>query len=134
MAVVENDACGVDALQCLAGCTFGKGNLRFKDYGKQVYTLYSRTAGVGVRVVYHGRGVPEMVRQDRARLLAWLLAAPQESIVTVSEVACPAPEPTQVRNTVFCADCGEVVMETRTRELAGRRLCIPCAEKEREER
>jgi formylmethanofuran dehydrogenase subunit E len=27
VAIVENDACGVDALQCLTGCTFGKGNL-----------------------------------------------------------------------------------------------------------
>ena len=34
VAIVENDACGVDALQCLSGCTFGKGNLIFKDYGK----------------------------------------------------------------------------------------------------
>ena len=24
LAIVENDACGVDALQCVAGCTFGK--------------------------------------------------------------------------------------------------------------
>jgi formylmethanofuran dehydrogenase subunit E len=26
VAIVENDACGVDALQMLSGCTFGKGN------------------------------------------------------------------------------------------------------------
>ena len=24
VAIVENDACGVDALQCVTGCTFGK--------------------------------------------------------------------------------------------------------------
>ena len=33
VAIVENDACGVDALQCVTGCTFGKGNLIFRDYG-----------------------------------------------------------------------------------------------------
>jgi len=54
VAIVENDACGVDALQCVTGCTFGKGNLLFRDYGKQVYTLYSRSTGSGVRVVFHG--------------------------------------------------------------------------------
>ena len=27
VAIVENNACGVDALQCVTGCTFGKGNL-----------------------------------------------------------------------------------------------------------
>jgi formylmethanofuran dehydrogenase subunit E len=35
VAIVENDACGVGALQCLSGCTFGKGNLLFKDYGNE---------------------------------------------------------------------------------------------------
>lgn len=29
VAIVENNACGVDALQCVTGCTFGKGNLIF---------------------------------------------------------------------------------------------------------
>lgn len=43
VAIVENDACGVDALQCVSGCTFGKGNLLFRDYGKQGDTLYSRS-------------------------------------------------------------------------------------------
>jgi len=45
VAIVENNACGVDALQCVTGCTFGKGNLIFRDYGKHVYTLYSISAG-----------------------------------------------------------------------------------------
>ena len=50
VAIVENNACGVDALQCLSGCTFSKGNLIFKDYGKHVYTLYNRKTRKGVRV------------------------------------------------------------------------------------
>lgn len=40
VAIVENDACGVDALQCVTGCTFGKGNLIFRDYGKHVFTIW----------------------------------------------------------------------------------------------
>jgi len=39
VAVVENNLCAVDAVQVMTGCTFGKGNLIFRDYGKQVYTL-----------------------------------------------------------------------------------------------
>ena len=50
VAIVENDACGVDALQCVTGCTFGKGNLLFRDYGKHVYTIYCRSSRLGVRV------------------------------------------------------------------------------------
>ena len=34
VAVVETDMCGVDAIQYLTGCTFGKGNLIHLDYGK----------------------------------------------------------------------------------------------------
>ncbi|MHB8919271.1 MAG: FmdE family protein, partial [Desulfocucumaceae bacterium] len=50
IAIVENNACGVDAVQVLAGCTFGKGNLFFLDHGKQVYTFARRSHGKAVRV------------------------------------------------------------------------------------
>jgi len=56
-AIVENDACGVDALQCVTGCTFGKGNLLFRNYGKHVYTLYSRAGRRGIRVVFTAKGL-----------------------------------------------------------------------------
>ncbi|MCK5248068.1 formylmethanofuran dehydrogenase subunit E family protein, partial [Candidatus Bipolaricaulota bacterium] len=64
VAIIENDACGVDALQYLSGCTFGKGNLIFDDYGKSVYTLYSRTTGEGVRVVWRDPQVPAEIAED----------------------------------------------------------------------
>ena len=35
VAVVETDMCGVDAIQFLTGCTFGKGNLIHRDWGKK---------------------------------------------------------------------------------------------------
>ena len=50
VAIVENDGCGVDALQCVTGCTFGKGNLIFRDYGKHAYTIFNRANGRAVRV------------------------------------------------------------------------------------
>ena len=31
VAITENDACGVDAVQFILGCTFGKGNQHFRD-------------------------------------------------------------------------------------------------------
>ena len=40
-AVVETNPAGC-AIQAILGCTFGKGNLVFKDYGKNVYTIASR--------------------------------------------------------------------------------------------
>jgi formylmethanofuran dehydrogenase subunit E len=129
VAIVENNACGVDALQMLSGCTFGKGNLIFKDYGKHVYTLYDRTSKRGVRVVFNDRHVPEGMRQDREKFIQWLLTAPEEAIVSLTEVQIDEPEPARIRKSVICAFCGESVMETRTREIQTKPACIPCAKK-----
>ena len=129
VAIVENDACGVDALQCLSGCTFGKGNLIFRDYGKQVYTLYSRNSGKGVRVVFSPRNAPEDARQDRDTFIKWLLSAPEDALVSLREAQIGEPEPARIMKSVPCALCGESVMETRTREVDGKTACIPCAEK-----
>jgi formylmethanofuran dehydrogenase subunit E len=65
VAIVENDACGVDAVQVVAGCSFGKGNLVFRDVGKPVYTFFSRATGRGVRVVGHRRGMPTNLEDDQ---------------------------------------------------------------------
>lgn len=129
VAIVENDACGVDALQCVTGCTFGKGNLIFHDYGKQVYTIFSRTSRKGVRVHFHGQGITDEIRQDRTALMNWILTAPVEEILSVRPASAPEPEPAKIRKSISCATCGEATMETRTREVKGRRLCIPCSEK-----
>ena len=43
--------CGVDAIQFLTGCTFGKGNLIHKDYGKMVFSFYDRWKGTGFRML-----------------------------------------------------------------------------------
>ena len=39
VAIVESDMCGVDAIQFMTGCTFGKGNLIHLDYGKNAFTF-----------------------------------------------------------------------------------------------
>jgi formylmethanofuran dehydrogenase subunit E len=129
VAIVENNACGVDALQYLSGCTFGKGNLIFKDYGKPVYTLYDRKTKRGVRVCFNDHNVPEAMRKDRDQLIDWLLSAPEEKVVSVKEVQVDEPEPARIMKTVECAFCGEGVMETRTRKIHGKTACIPCAKK-----
>jgi len=129
VSIVENDACGVDALQCLTGCTFGKGNLLFRDYGKHVYTIYSRSTRKGVRVLFHGKGAPAGIRDDRQAFIDWVLSAPQASMLSVTPVSVPEPEPARIRTSVPCTSCGESVMESRVRDLHGKAVCIPCFEK-----
>jgi formylmethanofuran dehydrogenase subunit E len=48
VCIAETDACPVDAVQVLLGCTFGKGNLLYTPTGKSAYTFYSRATGKGV--------------------------------------------------------------------------------------
>jgi formylmethanofuran dehydrogenase subunit E len=130
VAIVENDACGVDALQFLTGCTFGKGNLIFRDYGKQVYTLFSRKTGRGVRVVFHGNGIPDVLRKDRMARTDYILTAPDRDLISVSTATVEIPEPATVRESDVCSYCGERVMVSRIREIGGRCLCIPCSSSE----
>lgn len=128
VAVVENDACGVDALQYMTGCTFGKGNLVFRDYGKSVYTLFSRKSGQGVRVMFHGRGIPAGLREDRAAFAGYLLHCPDDAIIELQPVSCEPPPSARIRTSVACSLCNEYVMETKLREFDGQSVCIPCAE------
>ena len=51
MCITENDACGVDAIQVLLGCSVGKGNLLFHLRGKQAFSFYNRKTGKAVRLV-----------------------------------------------------------------------------------
>jgi formylmethanofuran dehydrogenase subunit E len=130
VAIVENDACGVDALQCVTGCTFGKGNLLFCDYGKQVYTVYCRTTRSGVRVHFHGNGIPDGLQEDRSALTKWILSASNDRILSVKPISISEPEPAKIRDSIPCAYCGESVMESRIQLLNKKPACIPCYEKQ----
>ena len=130
VAIVENDACGVDALQCVTGCTFGKGNLVFHDYGKQVYTLYARSLGKAVRVLYHGKRTPKGLAANRHALTKWILSATNGSILSLTDASIPEPEEARVLKSIPCAFCDEMVMESRTCELDGKPTCIPCHEEQ----
>ena len=66
VCVSENDACGVDAIQAILGCSVGKGNLLFHMTGKQAYSFYCRKTGRSVRLVLRER--PQgMTREESLR-------------------------------------------------------------------
>ena len=69
VAIVENNSCAVDAIQVMAGCTFGKGNLIFRDYGKQVYTFIRRADSVGVRLAIDWQPSPESLKTEKITCL-----------------------------------------------------------------
>jgi len=133
VCVVENDSCSVDAVQYLAGCTFGKGNLVFRDYGKQVFTFASRNRpGRGIRVSLRADAFPPPGDEDpvarREKALRRLLEAPVEDLFRVEEVDFQLPEEASIYPSLPCERCGEPTMQTRLVEVDGKRLCIPCSE------
>ena len=147
IAIVENNACGVDAVQVLAGCTFGKGNLFFNDYGKHVYTFARRSNDNAVRVAvrYQAFQNPELSAlrtkiqageangEEKKKLMDIqqkhihnILHAGEESF-DLRLVKISLPEPAKIYQSHLCEQCGEAVMETRTVIEGGRLLCIPCS-------
>lgn len=129
VCIVENDACGVDAVQVVTGCTFGKGNLIFCDHGKNVYTIFSRKTGKGFRIRFKNENIPQEIRADRKNYLKWLLEADQNEILDITPAVQKLPEEARIRNSVKCDCCGEMAMETRTVVKDGKKLCIPCSDK-----
>jgi len=152
IAVVENDACGVDAIQFLVGCTFGKGNLFHRPYGKDVFTFSRRSDGKAIRVVGTPRvphppdpqwdALVQRVRvgqgsqPERAAYDAWWrgramahLEAEEGDLFTIHRLpGYVLPARAAVLPTVRCESCGEGVMASRLYVLNGRKLCTPCYE------
>lgn len=148
LAIVENDSCAVDAIQVLTGCTFGKGNLIFKDYGKQVYTIVKRPSGEGVRVSIdytppeeteeerrawkrymegdRSEEILRIVHSRKARRLEAILSASDEELMKVKKVRIELPPEARIYKSVRCEVCGEKVAEPKARLRDGRIVCIPC--------
>jgi len=151
VAIVENNSCAVDAIQFICGCTFGKGNLIFKDFGKHVYTFIRRPHPEALRIAVkweppaddpeteamwkrysEGDRSPEVstVVQDRkTRRMKDVLEKAASELFDVKRIIPEMPEPARIFQSIVCSSCGEKVMETRTRDVGGKVVCIPCAEK-----
>jgi len=129
IAVVENDSCSVDAVQCLTGCTFGKGNFFFKDHGKQVFTFALRPSGRAVRIALkrRDRRLGEPPVGDREARTRWVMNASAEQLFDVRETEMSMPSEASIRKSVVCDRCGEEAMPCRTKKDGLRTLCIPCA-------
>ncbi len=132
VAVVENDNCSVDALQSLLGTTFGKGNLIFKDYGKNNYTIFNRDRKKAVKLSAKPRsfGDRELSREER---IQQLLNSNPEDVFEIKPVEFKPPERAQIRESIICENCGEPTMSTRIINYKNKKLCIPCYEQLKKE-
>ena len=149
VAVVETDMCAVDAIQYLTGCTFGKGNLIYKDYGKRAFTFYRRRDNKAIRMVARreifedaGPVLRELNRKVQEEGLTdeekktWseiregisrrIMEAELSEVFEIKEPGGPVPKKARMVISLVCESCGEPVLETRTRRLQDKVYCIPC--------
>ncbi|MEN6489264.1 MAG: FmdE family protein [Smithella sp.] len=152
VAVCENDSCAVDAIQVLLGTVIGKGNLIIRDYGKNAYTVLSRSRCRAYRFSrktdyeYSGEAKSEFERLDKAMAAGEasdddirklrrlkvddLLTRPFEEIFVTAEVPFDEPQYAPLDRSESCALCGEMTMAAKLVKLSdGRQVCIPCSQK-----
>jgi len=151
VAIVENDACGIDAIQMVAGCSIGKGNLILQDFGKHAYTFIDRKSNRAIRLVQRpepviqridpiasvlrgkvmsGTATPAEQKEFHERqeaVIDTILTMPIDELFITGEVKPEIPVRAKIFTSVQCASCGEMVAEHRARVREGKFVCIPCA-------
>ena len=123
-AIAETDACGVDGLQVILGCTAGKGNLWLRKRGKHVFTIFRRDDGFGRRYHWHGSLAGSPGREEK---IEYFLNGPPEDLYTVGPPRYPLPPTAPRLNSVFCRICGEAAAEPNLRVREGKMVCLDCA-------
>jgi formylmethanofuran dehydrogenase subunit E len=123
VCITENDACGVDAVQALLSCTFGKGNLIYCGTGKQAFSFYNRADGQKMRVYLKVSRKDEIDRNDWKE---YLLQAPVDEIFNFSEPQFELPERARLFKSLTCSVCGENAAEFQMRFQDGEAVCISC--------
>lgn len=153
VAICETDSCSVDALQVYLGTTAGKGNLIIRNYGKNVFTVFSRTGERAFRfsrdkhycykgdhaeefsaleeAVASGTADKDEIMRQKFLKAVDLAGRSAEEVFTITEADLPSMPYAMIASSVKCEICGEMTMETRMKINGdGRRICIPCVEKE----
>ncbi len=156
VAIVENNSCAVDAVQMMTGCTFGKGNLIFRDHGKQVYTFVRRPSGKSIRISVIGekpaetkeekafweryakgdrsKKVLDFVHSRKAARTRQVLEADDDELFAITQGKTVLPPEAEIFESIRCAVCNEKVAEPKARSLNGLKLCVPCAEQKGKKR
>ena len=124
VCISENDACGVDAIQVLLGCSIGKGNLLFHVVGKQAFSFYNRATGESVRLVLKPKPAG-MTPEESAR---YYFEHDCQELFWVKETKLPLPAPAKIFDSYDCECCGEKTGANWIRLVNGRKLCLDCCE------
>jgi formylmethanofuran dehydrogenase subunit E len=134
VCITMTDSCAVDAIQFMTGCTLGKGNLIFQDFGKMVFVFIRRTkrgTTNGVRLSLNRQVMKKRLsaeaRKDKKVAALVLLKVSGEKLFNVQRVQnYRLPERARIFPSKPCASCGEPTMEPRLRVEEGELVCPEC--------
>lgn len=122
VCISENDACGVDAIQVILGCSVGKGNLLFHMRGKQAFSFYNRKTGKSVRLVL--REKPEGMSREES--FAYYQNTESEDMFDIKETTIKLPEEARIFDSYKCECCGEMTGANWIRISDGKKICLDC--------
>ena len=124
VCIAENDACGVDGIQVMLGCSIGKGNLLFHMRGKQAFSFYNRKNGKSVRLMLKPR--PQGMTREES--FAYYQSHRPEELFDVKQTTICLPEPARIFDSYVCDCCGESTGANWIRLAGGKKLCLDCYE------
>ena len=124
VCIAENDACGIDAIQVMLGCSVGKGNLLFHMRGKSAYSFYNRKSGASVRLVLK----PSPAGMTKAESFAHMQSREPKDLFEVKESTIRLPEKARLFDSYICDCCGEVTGANWIRLSGDKKLCLDCYE------
>ncbi len=125
VCIAENDACGIDGIQVMLGCSIGKGNLLFHMRGKQAFSFYNRKTGKSVRLVLKPR--PEGMTREAS--FAYYQACKPEEMFEVKETTIRLPEKARLFDSYTCDCCGESTGANWIRLAGDKKLCLDCIDR-----
>ena len=125
VCIAENDACGVDAIQVLLGCSIGKGNLLFHMTGKQAFSFYHRATGQSVRLVLK----PKPLNLTPEQSAGYYHDRTARELFEIKEATIPLPVSAKIFDSYYCECCGEKTGANWIRlGPDGKKLCLDCWE------
>ena len=124
VCIAENDACGIDGIQVMLGCSVGKGNLLFHMRGKSAYSFYNRKTGKSVRLVLK----PKPEGMTREASFGYYQSCKPEEMFDVKETTIRLPEKARMFDSYTCDCCGEVTGANWIRLFGDQKLCLDCYE------
>jgi len=122
VCIAENDACGIDAIQVMLGCSVGKGNLLFHMRGKSAYSFYNRKTGKSVRLVMK----PKPRQMTREESFKYYQGCEPAEMFEVKETRIAIPEQARIFSSFTCDCCGEVTGDNWLRIAGDKKLCLDC--------